>query len=232
MISVPSALYYPGKHFGCLELKKSFSIHRNPDFDVTDSRLRIKWESPIFSPLPFIDTGYLSSIGPLEEKCVPLELTSALQSIAHHLLHGPYPSSIASPLPWHPMNAKVDRYLNRKIVSREEQGMRATALFSNAFTRDLEGLDNFGYFPLQADCREASVMAIQELTEFFKIQDHMAADADFQNVRDAYDCIYTQQDLVHVDRRWALRIAEVAGLDHLAATAKDSTSIEEVFLDP
>lgn len=229
MISVPNSIHYPGKHFGRLELRKSSWARDKTAFDVIDSRLRINWESPIFSPLPSLDEAFLSSIGPLEEKCAPLVLTSALQGIAHHLIYGPFPTSFAYPLSWHHMNRKIDRYLNGKTSSREEEGMRATAFFANAFTRDLEGLDAFGDIPLQPDCREASIMAIQELMEFSKIEDHTAADAAFQDVRESYDSIYTQQQWVQEDRRWALRIAEVAGLKDLATAAKEFTTVEEVF---
>lgn len=126
------------------------------------------------------------------------------------------------------MNTKVDKYLNRKIDSSKEQGMRATALFANAFTKTLEGLDSFDHIPLQPDCKEASVMAVGELTDFFKIQERMTAGEDFWK---GFDSLYTQRDLVHEDRKWALYIAEAAGLSYLAATAKQSTTADQVSPD-
>lgn len=203
-----------------MELKGSVMVYDISNFDLVDLRLRIFWESPIFSPLPSPGKGFLSSTGPLEEKSAPLVLTTALQSIANHLIHGPFPTQFPHPLPWHHMNSKIDRYFNRKTSTREEEGMRATAFFANAFTRDLEGLEDFGDIGLQPDCQQASIMAIQELTKFYEIENQIAEDQDFKSRYKAFEDLYNQQEWVQEDRKWAQRIAELAGFNPLATAAK------------
>lgn len=230
VINTPNSIYYPGQHCGRLELRNRTSIYDKPMFDVLDSRLNIFWESPIFSPLPSIDSGFLSSTGPLEETSTPLVLTKALQSIASHLIHGPFQSRFPHHLSWHHMNSEIGRYFDRKPSSREEEGMRATAFFANAFTRDLEGLENFGEVGLQPDCQQASVMAIQELAKFYKIENQIAEDGNFRDGYKAFEDLHNQQEWVQEDQKWAQRIAELAGFSNLATAAKQSRPANEVTM--
>lgn len=97
------------------------------------------------------------------------------------------------------MNHKIDRYFNRKVSSREEEGMRATAFFANAFTRDLEGLENFNGVNLQPDFHQASVMAIQELTNFYKIDNQIAENVNFKGDYKALEHLHNQQEWVQED---------------------------------
>lgn len=126
-------------------------IYSEKWFDIMNPRIKICWKSPIFFPLLLIDDGLLSRIGPLEEKSPPLVLTIALQSKKNHLIHGPLRSKFYHDLSWHPMNHAIDRCFHRNSGSREEEGTRATAFFLNAFTRDLEGLENFNGINLLPD---------------------------------------------------------------------------------
>lgn len=229
MINVPDSVYYPGRHLGRMEIRKaSFALRGMSEFDVSSTRLRIFWESPILSPLPSADGGFLSSTGPLEERSVPLVLTRALQSIAHHLIHGPFPTRFPCPLPWHSMNQRVNEYFNRETTTCNEEGMRATAFFANAFTRDLEGLDNFGGIGLLPDCRQASVMAIRELASFYEIEGPLAEHPNFKDVSKSFNHLDDQHDWVQEDRKWATRIAELAGLRPLALAAKQLETTLEV----
>ena len=100
--------------------------------------------------------------------------------------------------------------------------MRATAFFANAFTRDLEGLEDFGDIGLPPDCQEASVMAIRELTKFYEIEQN------FEDVFKSYSELYDQHEWVEEDRKWAQRIAELAGFRHLANAAKQFQPVTEV----
>lgn len=183
MINTSNSVYYPGQHCGRLELRYRTSVYDISSLDVMNSRLNIFWVSRIFSPIPSIDKVLLSSTGPLEEKSTPLVLTTALQSIANHLIYGIFSSKFAHHLSWHHMNSKIDKYFDQESGSREAEGMRATAFFANAFTRDLEGLENFGEVELQPDCQQASLMAIQELTKFYKIEKQVAEDDNFKAIR-------------------------------------------------
>lgn len=230
MINTPNSVYYPGQHCGRLELRYRTPVYATPRLDVINSRLNIFWESPIFSPIPSINNGLLSSTGPLEEKSTPLVLTTALQSIANHLIYGPFSSKLAHHLSWHHMNNQIDKYFDQESGSREAEGMRATAFFANAFTRDLEGLENFGEVGLQPDCQQASLMAIQELTKFYKIEKQIAEDENFKGGHKAFEELCNQQEWVQEDQKWARRIAELAGFSHLATSAKKSRPATEVII--
>ena len=227
MVNVPNSVYYPGRHLGRIEiLKGSSALLDKTILDVAHSRIRIFWESPIFSPLPSPDNGLLSSTGDLEESSIPLILTRALHSIAHHLIHGPFPTRFPYPLPWHHMNRKIGNFFDKKTRICEDKGMRATAFFANAFTRDLEGLEDLGVIGLLSDCQKASIMAIEELTSFYEIESSMAQQED---VSRTYSVLRDQQEWVQEDRKWALRIAELAGFEHLSMAAKQWKSMIEVM---
>ncbi len=230
MINVPNSVYYPGRHLGRMEiLKGSSALLDKTVLDVAYSRVRIFWESPIFSPLPSPDNGLLSSTGDLEESSIPLILTRALHGIAHHLIHGPFPARFPYPLPWHHMNRRIGNYFDKKNGICEDKGMRATAFFANAFTRDIEGLEDLGVIGLLSDCKKASVMAIQDLTSFYEIESSMAQHAYFEDVSRTYSVLRDQQEWVQEDRKWALRIAELAGFEHLTMAAKQWESVIEVM---
>lgn len=87
----------------------------------------------------------------------------------------------------------------------EEKCMRATAFFANAFNRssqeDLNGLDFFG---LPSQCREISIMAIQELLDFYDCSAKVAEKAmedDAWQLERSYENISTQQEWVALDRQ-------------------------------
>jgi hypothetical protein len=218
-IHTPDSLFYPGTHVGRLELNIRGPRSNIPS--VLDSRLRIYWESGIFSTLPNSTTGLLSSAGPLEETPAARVLTSALQSIAHFLSMGPF----AKPVPeglfgWHDMGWELGGYF---APGREDACMRACAFFANAFTRDVDWLEDLGFQGLSEDCREASRMAIRELAEFFQIGsalDELAATGNSGSWSDSYAKANSQLAWVLQDRVWAGRIAELAKLQLLASTSK------------
>ncbi len=226
MIDTPDSLFYPGKHVGRLELRQRFS---SSTASAVDSRLRIYWESGIFSALPASDTGALSSVGPLEETAAPLILTSALQSVAHVLAAGPF----SKPLPkglfgWHDMGGKLRNYFG---PGREDICMRACAFFANAFTRDVEGLEDLSFMGLPEDCREASKMAIAEVASFFKIDASLAENATNSSAWDldkTYSEVESQTEWVTQDRTWAERIAELAELKLLLAACKKQDASSKV----
>lgn len=229
MIDTPDSIFYPGKHIGRMELKKSFLSSGS---EVFNSGLRIYGESGIFSPFPSSDSGLLSSVGSLEETAAPLILTPALQSISYVLAQGPF----AGPMPktlfsWHEMGGKVRRYFKLAGMGMEDKCMRASAFFANAFTRDLDGLDAFGPIELPKHCRESSKVAIQELAQFFMIEETMRerGESDVSwRLEESYAEGKTQEDWVERDRLWAGRIAKLAGLNALVSASKKVEDLSKV----
>lgn len=215
VMDTPDSLFYPGKHVGRMEVKKSdFSSNYPPN--LFDSRLKVYWESGTFSSIPNPRVGLLSSDGPLEEAMVPHILTCTLQSIAHILIMGPLSKSTPQTgFGWHDMDRGIARYF---ASNDEDVSMRACAFFSNAFTRDIEGLDDLSHMELLESCREASKMAIRELASFFKIDTEIAENADRDRswvLDDSYAKASSQIDWVLQDRLWAGRIAQLARHERL-----------------
>jgi hypothetical protein len=233
LINTPNSIFYPGKHSGRMEIRKKTSSSWS---DVISSRITIFWESAIFSHFPSSDTGYLSSDGPLEDSPAPLILTTAIQSIAYSLVHGPFVKCTPKPLfGWHGMGNELRGYFQSGGVEIEDRCMRASAFFANAFTRDVEGLDAFGDVELPEHCREASVMAIRDLAEFFKIEDkiveHSKTDESW-NLVGSYAEAKSQEEWVEKDRQWAGRVADLAGLNALVRASKQVEDFVKVRLQP
>jgi hypothetical protein len=226
MINAPNSLFYPGRHVGRFELTRRGSTG-DP---VSISRLNIIWESPIFSSFPS-DRGLISSVGPLEESSAPLILTKAVQSIAHLIVFGPFPTKPTAPFAFHTMSFKERLYFER---NDEDQCMRATAFFANALTRDEPEPGAFD-FGLQPQCRESSVVAIQELISFYDLTakvEAKAAEDEKWILLEAYDSVDSQLEWIEKDREWATLIADLAELKFIASSSRKLKSTEEVtYLD-
>ena len=228
MINVPDSLYYPGRHVGHFELMYRSSAKLGSSDKLFDSRLRVVWESPIFSPFQ-PKNGLLSSVGPLEETSAPLILTKALQSIAHLLVFGPFATKPTALFTFHVMGHKESQYFSQKDT---DQCMRATAFFANAFTRDAPDPDAFSDFGLLPQCRESSVNAIQELISFYelveKVDEKAAHDKKWQ-LSEAYDSADSQQEWIERDQEWATLIADLAGFQFITKSSRNLRSTPEVF---
>lgn len=237
MIQAPNSLYYPGDHFGCFELRHRTAFNERPvgAFKPYNTRLRVRWMSPIFSPFPN-SAGAISSVGPLEESSAHTILTPTLHSIAHALVHGPFASIKAPVFRLHEMGFTEARYFLKTADGRsrdEEKCMRATALFANAFNRSSH--DNLGaldFLGLPGQCREISVIAIRELLEFYDISAQVGekalGDSTWQ-LEDSCDNVTTQREWVAFDRLWAIRIAELAKFEFILKAAKEQASVMEVM---
>jgi hypothetical protein len=226
MINVPDSLYYPGRHVGQFELE--YGANFGGSYKLFHSRLRIVWESPIFSPFQS-ESGQLSSVGPLEETSAPLILTKTLQSIAHLLVFGPIATKSTAPFAFHSMGPQENRYFLQKDA---DQCMRATAFFANAFTRDLPDPDAFRDFGLLSQCRESSVKSIQELISFYglaeKVDEKAVNDKKWQ-LPGAYDDANSHHEWVERDQEWAALIADLAGFGFIAKSSLKQRSTPEVF---
>jgi len=197
--------------------------------NAVDTRFKVYWESVTFSPFPQYDTGAMSSVGPLEETAAPLILNSVVQSLAHVLLFGPFESKRAKGVfGWHDMGWKTANYFRKQLDARgkvdEDVAMRATAFFSNGFTRDIEGLDAFEDWGLEEHCRESSVLAIREIASFFEVKELILEKAKSDpewSLVGSYKEINSQLEWIGRDRLWATRIAELAGLDFVLKACQE-----------
>jgi len=245
-ISTADSLFYPGVHTGRLELKKRRQIDSSP-LDLFNTVLKMTWESGIFSPFPDSDTGFMSSVGPLEEGGC-LVLTQALQSLAYSLIHGPFaPPETTSPgtevFAWHKMGGKVRVYFDApkysvvNSLAWQDRSIRAAAFFSNALNRDLESLGPLDFVRLPEHCLEVSRVACGELVEFYNLEGEIQNQIDAEThargeskhvVKEPswiLDLSYSPGEIrsysawICRDRVWAGRIARLAGLKLLARAA-------------
>jgi len=168
-----------------------------------------------------MDNGRLSSQGPLEETASPVILEDVLKSLAHALVYGPLPTKDQpAPFRFHVMNLSIDRYLHQK---NELEFMRASAFFSTAYIRDAEEEVDFDDFGVHEESIEVSVMAVQDLVNFYgletKIKERIQKDKG-RSLENAYEDISSQRDLSERDRYWASVIAEVSGLGFISKALK------------
>jgi hypothetical protein len=127
------------------------------------------------------------------------------------------------------MNGQLRGYFKQDA---EDKCMRACAFFANAFTRDLEGLEEFRHVILTEHSRESSLLAILELAEYFKIDEKMTERAltdESWRLKESYAEAESQEEWVERDRLWVGRIVELAGWEALVTASKEMDNLAKVI---
>jgi hypothetical protein len=193
-IECPESLYHPGIHKGRLDI-------RNIQKGIFDMRLRVSWDSPIFSP--FVEKNRpMSSEGPLEE--FPIQFADALKSIAHFLVFGPYDEHgdfPPAPYSFHRMGSTAIVYF---ITVDKDAFARASSFFSRAYTLQIPEEDQFLGKGFSKECRETSIIVIRELLQFYKSD--LLEDPEWDFI-EAFTNVTSHRDWALEERRWADKLA-------------------------
>jgi hypothetical protein len=212
-IDTPESLYHPGKHRGQLYVKK---IEKS----IFESKFGVRWESPIFSP--FINLwGSLSSEGPLEERPAYLGFTDVMMSLAHFVAFGPYDERgdcPKAPYSFHSMDSEASGYFKR---AERDAFARASSFFARAYTLEVPEEDQFVGKGFSNECRETSVVVIQELLQFYRPESlNDPSTNDEWDFRQAFANVTSHRDWAIEESKWATKLVDTCGFEFLRNSIK------------